>query len=377
MLPSHFPDRRGFVRQVAGGAAALGALGVHAPEEALAAQPTTRLKPKSNIRIGTRIRPEWLESEHDDHLKFLAQIGVDAVDIELIMVPGYAETGRFTRDALRKLKDRFAAVGLKIERANALGPYSLSAHLGRPEGKQEIDNICRNAEILVAEEIPVYGIQVCQAANHVGGARNGWSRKQGRGGYDYPAFDVSESRTNPPKPAYQVTAEQLWNGQLAIYRAVMPIVDGTKTRIACHGNDPPLYEHLGSPQIICRYADFDRLFAEVPSKNSGITFCVGTRHESGENVIEGLRHFGRAGRLFHVHFRTVRGSLPQGGYAEVFPDDGDVDMAEVVRVLDEVGYDGVIDYDHLIGIIGDDPLGKQYIAFAVGHMRGLLQGLRS
>jgi mannonate dehydratase len=89
-----------------------------------------------------------------------------------------------------------------------------------------------------------------------------------------------------------------------------------------------------------------------------------------------LRHFGAQGKLFHVHFRNVRGTLPQGhGYEEVFVDDGDLDMAQVVRTLHEVGYDGVIDYDHPITISGDGPLPKQYVAFAVGYMRGLLQSL--
>ena len=51
-------------------------------------------------------------------------------------------------------------------------------------------------------------------------------------------------------------------------------------------------------------------------------------------------------------------------------------MAKVVRTLHAVGYDGVIDYDHPIGIIGDAPLPKQYMAFAVGYMRGLLDSCR-
>ena len=137
-----------------------------------------------------------------------------------------------------------------------------------------------------------------------------------------------------------------------------------------HGNDPPLYQYLGSPQILCRFADFDRLFSEVPSKHNGMTFCCGTRYESGEDVFEGIRHFGSQGKLLHVHFRNVRGTLPKSrGYAEVFVDDGDMPMAKVVRALDAVGYDGVIDYDHPISVAGDGPLPKQYIAFAVGYMR--------
>jgi mannonate dehydratase len=142
-----------------------------------------------------------------------------------------------------------------------------------------------------------------------------------------------------------------------------------------HGNDPPLYEYLGNPQILCRFADFDRLFREAPSRHSGITFCVGTRYESGENVLDGIRHFGKQGKLFHVHFRNVRGTLPRGGYSEVMVDDGDMDMARVLRALHDVDYDGVIDYDHPMYITGDQPLPKQYIAFAVGYMRGLIDSL--
>ena len=45
---------------------------------------------------------------------------------------------------------------------------------------------------------------------------------------------------------------------------------------------------------------------------------------------------------------NVRGTLPaRGGYSEMFVDDGDLNMAEVLRTLVQVGYDGVIDYDAL------------------------------
>jgi mannonate dehydratase len=362
------PSRRDFVTQSALGAAAL---------TGIAAEPAPpRPRRRSPIRIGTRIHAAWLQSPGDNDLRFLKQIGVDFVDIELILVEGYAETGRFSRDALRRFLDRLAAVELRVERANSLGPYYLNAHLGRPGAQAEIDNLCRVAELVAREEIPVFGIQACQAAQHVKDSRVGWTRKQdGRGGYQYLAFDQERSRTGSP-PEYSVTADQLWKGLLSIYRQVMPVVEGSKTRIAMHGNDPPLPTYLGNPQILCTFADFDRLFTEVPSKHNGITFCVGTRYESGQDVFAGIRHFGRQGKLFHVHFRNVRGTLPAArGYAEMMVDDGDLDMAHVLRTLAEVGYDGVIDYDHPVGITGDAPLPKQYIAFAVGYMRGLLDSL--
>jgi mannonate dehydratase len=327
------------------------------------------------MRIGVRIHPDWLHSENDEDLRFLKQIGVDYVDLTLDMVPGYAETGCFARADLHQLVDRLAAVGLQIERANSLSPHYKEAYLGRPEGARQIDHLCQIAEMLGEVEAPVLGIQCFSAAELVR-ERAGWGPREGRGGYGYYAFDLDAAESVLYHPEVRLTAEELWENLLRLYRQVLPVAERAGVKVAMHGNDPPLPYFCGNPQILCRFADFDRLFAEVPSPYNGMTFCVGTRYESGEDVFEGLRHFGEQGKIFHVHFRNVRGTLPTSrGYAEVFVDDGDLDMAQVVRALHAVGYDGVIDFDHAMRISGDTPHGRQYIAFAVGYMKGLLASL--
>ena len=366
--------RREFVKRAALGTVALGTAGSLSQQPAANAAPANR--PKSNIRIGVRFSGAWLNSKNDDDLRFFKQIGVNHVDITMSVVKGYQRDGSVTKGNFRDFVKRLDAVGLKIERANTYGSTYLNAHLARPEGQKEIDNLKRIGEMLADAEIPVFGIQSCGATQHLQNPASRWASKQGRGGYGYKEFSTSRSMSSIPRPKYKVTSDQLWKGVLNIYRQVMPTVEGSKTVIAMHGNDPPLYSFLGSPQILCRFADFDRLFSEVPSKHNGITFCVGTRYESGENVYEGLRHFGEQGKLFHIHFRNVIGTLPTNqGYAEVMVDDGDLNMEQVLRTLDEVGYDGIIDYDHIMQISGDQPLPKQYIAFAVGYMRGLLHSL--
>ena len=370
--------RRGFVRSAALGAAGLAATGSLGSPVAGAEErkPKTKKKPKTKIRIGTRISAAWMKSENDNDLRFLKQIGVDYVDITLDLIDGYSEHGEFTRRELERLIKRFDNVGLKIERANSRGRYYLNAHLARPEGQKEIDKLKRMAELLVDSEIPVYGIQACQASLHLENNTDRWIRRRGRGGYRYLHFDLDRVQSLGLKPKYKVTSDQLWKGLLDIYRQVIPIVDGSKTKVAMHGNDPPIHDFVGSAQILCRHRDFDRLFSEVPSANNGITFCCGTRYESGEDVLKGIEHFGKRKQLFHVHFRNVRGTLPDDrGYSEVFVDDGDMPMGDVVRALDAVGYDGVIDFDHPVGITGEGQLSKQYISFAVGYMRGLLHNL--
>ena len=370
--------RREFVKQAALGTVALGTVGNLAQQSATAENAAPATRPKSNIRIGVRFNTSWLNSKNDDDLRFFKQIGVNHVDITMHEIKGYQEDGSVSTGNFRDFVKRLDAVGLKIERANTDGSTYLNAHLARPEGQKEIDNLKRIGEMLSDAEIPVFGIQSCGGGQHMQNVNYGRVQKLGRGGYGY-AYDFSIPRSkslNRQRPKYKVTSDQLWKGLLNIYRQVMPTVEGSKTVIAMHGNDPPLYSYLGSPQILCRFADFDRLFSEVPSKHNGITFCVGTRYESGQNVFEGLRHFGEQKKLFHVHFRNVRGTLPtHQGYSEVMVDDGDMNMEQVLRTLDEVGYDGIIDYDHPMRITGDQPLPKQYIAFAVGYMRGLLHSL--
>lgn len=327
------------------------------------------------MRIGARIHPDWLHSENDHDLRFLKQVGVDYVDITLDMVKGYRETGCFERADLCELVERLDAVGLKIERANSLFPQYKDAHLGRPEGERQIENLCKIAEMLGEVSVPVFGIQCFLSAHFVKG-RTGWSNQQGRGGYGFYAFDQNEVESATYEPTVRVTAEELWANLINIYKQVVPVAEQSGVKVAMHGNDPPLPQFCGNPQILCRFADFDRLFAEVPSPNNGMTFCVGTRYESGEDIFEGIKHFGEQGKIFHVHFRNVRGTLPKNrGYAEVFVDDGDIDMRRVVQTLHEVGYDGVIDFDHAMRISGDTPHARQYIAFAVGYMKGLLASL--
>jgi hypothetical protein len=54
-----------------------------------------------------------------------------------------------------------------------------------------------------------------------------------------------------------------------------------------------------------------------------------------------------------------------------------VDKIDAANALNDVGYEGAIDYDHLMHLTNDGPLRREYVAYCVGHMRGILQGLDS
>jgi len=69
----------------------------------------------------------------------------------------------------------------------------------------------------------------------------------------------------------------------------------------------------------------------------GSHLCVGTWSEGGDkmgkNVFEMIRDFGGRGKLFEVHFRNVTSPLPH--FVETFPDDGYMDMYQVMKTLRE------------------------------------------
>ena len=328
------------------------------------------------IRIGTRISPDWLQ--RSDHLSFLRQIGIEHVDITLDAVGGYTvEGGRFERDALARVIDILASADLTIERANFLTPELLPVYLNTPNAGRVVENVCHALELLGEADVPVMGLQCFQAASVLPSGHGKPAWREGRGGYRYLEFDLGDSPERGRTVADQLTADQLWERMVELYRVVLPVAESADVRIAMHGNDPPVPRLGGIPQIMCRFTDFERLFREAPSTHNGMTFCVGTRYESGEDVFDGINSFGSAGRIFHVHFRNVRGTIPgSDGYSERAPDDGDLDMFAVARTLADTGYTGVIDHDHVLRLAGDGESGLQYIAFCVGHMRGLLSALR-
>jgi len=324
--------------------------------------------------VGTRISPEWLE--RPDDLRFLKQVGVDVVDITMSLIPGYNDTGRLSREGLERAVDLLAAADLRIERINSTGDATQRTFLGQAGAEEELDNLAHNAQMCIDYGLPVLGVQCFQASTFGHFPEPGYSWVEGRGGYQYLHSDLREAIKTRPAPEGSPRHEQLWERTVRIFQAIMPIAESGGLLCAMHGNDPPVPTLYGVAQILYDFDSFDRLFREVDSPNMGMTFCVGTRYESGQDVFEGIRRFGSQGNIFHVHFRNVHGRIPvDGWYEERAPDEGDLSMYAVAGALRDVGYQRAIDYDHIMKLVGDD--GKAYIAFCVGHSRGILEGLQT
>jgi mannonate dehydratase len=87
-----------------------------------------------------------------------------------------------------------------------------------------------------------------------------------------------------------------------------------------------------------------------------------------------IDEYSKHGNIAYVHFRNVRGKVPN--YREVFVDEGDVDMIRALKIYRKNGYDGVVIPDHTPQVACSAPWHAS-MAFLVGYLRGALAALDS
>jgi mannonate dehydratase len=72
-----------------------------------------------------------------------------------------------------------------------------------------------------------------------------------------------------------------------------------------------------------------------------------------------------------VHFRNVSSPLPS--FVETFPDDGYMDMYQVMKALRQVRFNGAVEPDHVPQLAGDSGLRRAGTAYCIAYMRALLR----
>ncbi len=292
-------------------------------------------------------------------------------------LPGFREEGVPLLDGLLRMRERFQAHHLTLT-GIGLGAECLKNQLlGLPERDGEIDRVCETIRIigrvyedLAAVESPV--VILDQRITYW--ARGGWTgaaQVAGRGGVLLHDFDASRDAHLRDAPAGLVSPEEAWERVAYLYERIVPVAEEADIRLATHPDDPPLPVYRGAANVLNGFAGFRRLFESFPSSHSGMLLCLGCMQEAGEDPIEVIHYFGKRRRIFYVHFRNVIGTVPH--YTEVFPNEGDLDMAAAVMALREVGYDGVLVPDHHFGITGDDEWSTISRAWQIGYITALIQ----
>lgn len=314
-----------------------------------------------NTRIAHRLNAP---SMTDDDLLFLKQIGLRWVRLEF----GDRDV---SFDQLRNEQERYARFGLKIFSGVQYSYRSPKVQLGLPGRDQEIETYRRFLRNLGRLEIPVASYDF-----HPGNTYT--TNMVEHRGYRSREFDLNDFRRKVEKRRFdrEYSAADMWANYTYFMKAVLPVAEEAGVTLALHPDDPPIAEMNGVAKLFTNYEGYRRAEQIAgDSRHWGLTFCVGTWSEGGDhmgkNVFEMIHDFGGRGKIFEVHFRNVTGPLPH--FVETFPDDGYMDMYQVMKALREVRFSGAAEPDHVPKLVGDTGMLRAGTAYCISYMRALLR----
>ncbi len=174
-----------------------------------------------------------------------------------------------------------------------------------------------------------------------------------------------------------VTADDLWNNLKYFLEKLMPVCEECDVKMAIHPDDPP-WDIFGLPRIIKDRDSLKKLLTMVTSKYNGLTFCTGSLGASSKNDLPAMiREFGD--RIYFAHLRNVK--VVDNHFNETAHESntGSLDMYEIVKALQDVGFDGYVRPDHgrmIWGEVARPGYGLYDRALGVAYINGLWEAVK-
>ncbi|MBE6730740.1 MAG: mannonate dehydratase [Ruminococcaceae bacterium] len=206
---------------------------------------------------------------------------------------------------------------------------------------------------------------------HIGWLRTSESIIE-RGGSLVTGFDINDFKPTDKS----ITANELWENYEYFIKAVIPYAEKYNINLALHPDDPPL-EKLGDvSRIMISLNNIEKAISGiVESKNLGVTMCQATYYMMGENLYHAIEKL--KDKIFFIHFRNAVGN--KLSFRETFHDNGELDMANLIRFYNKLGINVPIRVDHVPlfagetqGVAGYSALGRLY---AIGYLKGILEAV--
>ena len=327
-------------------------------------QPQDLIPVEPGIHIAAQMSPE----PTDEELQLTRQMGIEHVVL-------WTDGVHANYDYFVSRRDLFEKAGLKIYGFGNFDVHNQDAIvLNLPDRNEKVDDYKRYINDLGRAGIPY------TTYAHMGNGIWSTESEKTRGGALSRAFNLERADhgqwngTNfslPLTHGRKYSAEEIWNNYSSFIKDVTPVAEEAGVRIGIHPDDPPLPEIGGIPRSI--FSSFDGYMNALDiadSPNVGICFCVGCWLEGGKlmgrDVLESIEYFGERDKIFKVHFRNIDTPLPH--FVETFVDDGYMNMYQVMKVLVEVGFNGVVIPDHIPEMFNGH--GGPY---TYGHMNALLK----
>jgi mannonate dehydratase len=306
---------------------------------------------------------------HEPHfLELAAQIGVS----DIVSPAPQPEHGVHQLQPLLQLRETVEQAGLRLSVLESF-PISDRIKLGLPGRDKDTDAYCRSLQNVGAAGIPIVFYNFMAVFNVVRTS----TTTPTRGGALVTGFDHRLFRDKLLTEAGVVGEDEMWGNLEYFLKRIVPVAEESNVKLAAHPDDPPMSPLRGVARILSSVESLQRVIDLIPSDHNGITLCGGCVAEMGADVPDAIRHFGRQKKLFFAHFRNVKGSCP--AFEESFHDDGDVNMAAVMRAYLDIAFDGPIRPDHVPLLAGEEGKAPGYTLLgrlhAIGYMRGLFHGL--
>jgi len=376
-------SRRGLL-QASGGALLAGAAAAPAFGQLPSQPPSAPYNPTPNKRIGqpqegpdTPKLTLYMENLLDEAEAIrIKQLGINWIDTQA--VPEQPWGMDYLQPRVDALKKHDMHIGIMMIRWSYKGGVDPNMNLivrGQPGRDQEIGKIKQTIVNMGKLGIPVLEWNFY---NHR--ATDGYKEAPGRGDSGMTEFKYDRMKDLPALPADGAPQnyEDTWKNLTYFLKEVIPVAEKNNVVMSVHPNDPPPPMSRGSAQVLNSFNDWKRLVQTVNSPSNCMTWDCGVTRELGEDPIVVGNWLASRNRIGQVHFRNVNMRKPREDYTEVFPDNGDNDMYEVMKLLVRNNYKRLIFPEHPRGLAIDKLLPKgtnptAAWAYNIGHCRAMLQ----
>jgi len=289
------------------------------------------------------------------------QLGVETVYISCASLPGYQENGYPDSAILRELKGRLEESGLEVPSAcywfAKWPPSEWRSGSTNPDILLSRDRRCVDAMLAMIEILGKVGITSVLHYLDLGKPTHPRPLQP-----TSPTPNPSQEGRGEFKDAQR--EEACWEGLIEIYRELIPVAESCGVRIGNHSLhrclpnrireqavaasvrlgdfDTYMAEGWGGPFLVGKPEELRRLVNAVPSPCNGVTLCTGMDIVGGD-VPALIEEF--AGKIHFCQIRDHNARWPAA--QEVFLGEGRLDFPRVFAALENAGYDGIVNPEHL------------------------------
>ena len=352
------------------------------------------------MKLGLGLYRHMLTSEN---FRFAKQAGATHIVAHLVnyfatnlstasgdQVWGVADTNNkiWNYEELDDLRKSVEAEGLKLAAIENFDPaHWYDILLDGPRKQEQLENIKTTIRNMGRAGIPCIGYYFSLAGvwgrTEIQSARGnamgvGFIKSQTPPETPIPNGTIWNMIYDPDAPAGyvdKVSHEEIWQRIEDFLTTIIPVAEEAGVRLASHPDDPPLPEIRGTARLVTQPQHYQRLLDLVPSHHNSLEMCLGTISEMVEgefDLYEAVDRYSQQQKISYIHFRNVRGKVPN--YAEVFVDEGDIDMFRVLQILHKNNFDGVLIPDHTPQMACAAPW-HAGMAYALGWMKASISAI--